>query len=591
MEIETAKIGLWSTRRRARAWAGGALAIGLVGLGVARAQVAPTAIDSGNADRVVVDITRVPRARAHALARAVPEWEESISSGTQRITIERSRFEALRASGFDVSIMRAAAELPPWPGCYRTQEAIYAEVEALVRAHPDLLDLIDIGDSLCKAAGGCTTPAGDSIPGADLLVVRVTNEESWTEAKARMWIDGGLHARELPSVELVLATIHHLVDGYGVDAGITHLLDERELYVGIMSNPDGRQHVELGALAPYSDEPWLWRKNGRDEGADCAWPPTGGSQYGVDLNRNHAFKFDVEGHSTNPCAQTYRGAAPASEPEIQAYADFVRSIFPDQRGPEDTDVAPDDATGLLINFHNATWPGTMLVPWGWTTEKSPNDAELWAIAERYTAFNSYVIQYSLYPVSGNTRDWSYGELGIPSYVIELQGDDFVSACAELPGIIQQNLDGITAMLSLADRPYTRIRGPEVTRVEVHPAGAAGDVAIVARATDLRTGGGLVAGAELTLAPAGGAPDGWPLPGGGVEPGMGLPMAAADGAFDGRSEDVAARVPVAGLDAGRYLATVRAVDADGNWGTAHAVWIEIGGERWYGAFLPSAQIER
>ena len=78
-----------------------------------------------------------------------------------------------------------------------------------------------------------------------------------------------------------------------------------------------------------------------DAPGDCAWPPTGGNQYGVDLNRNQAFKWDEEGHSTNPCASTYRGTAPASEPEIVAYEDYLRSLFPDQRGPEDTDAAPE----------------------------------------------------------------------------------------------------------------------------------------------------------------------------------------------------------------------------------------------------------
>lgn len=560
-------------------------------LATSRESGAPAIARAANDDRVVVDVSRVPRNRAVALARALPEWEEPISSGTERITIRRSEFDGLLAAGFEVSILWVAAELPPWPGCYRTLAAAYQEVEALVEAHPDLLELIDIGDSHCKAAGGCTTPGGDVIPGADIYVVRVTNEESWAEKAGRMWIDGGLHSRELPSVELVIEMLHHLVDGYGDDAQITYLLDHRELYVGIVSNPDGRQLVELGALEPYSAQPWLWRKNGRDEGGDCSWPPTSGSQYGVDLNRNHAFKFDVDGHSKNPCAQTYRGVSPASEPEIQAYADFVRSIFPDQRGPEDTDRAPDDATGFLINFHNATYPGTMLVPWGWTTEKSPNDAELWAIAERYTALNGYRIQYSLYPVSGNTRDWSYGELGIPSYVIELQGDTFVSPCSDLPGIIQQNLQGITAMLNLADRPYERIRGPEVTRVEVAPADRHGGPVISARVTELRAGGSTIVGAEVTLSPAGSAPDGWPLPGPAGTPGAGLPMAAADGAFDGRSEDVIVRVPSADLEPGRYLATVRAVDSDGWWGSVETVWVEIGETRWYDGYLPSVEAWR
>jgi len=589
----------WALAMGAASLAAGALSsAALAGNGasadtVPASEVAPThgrdlpLRDRDNDPDVVVDISRVPRHRAAALASAIPEWEEPISSGTERITLRRSRFETLRDAGFDISVIGPAAELPPWPACYHTLDEVYAEVIALVEEHPGLLELIDIGDSYCKAAGGCTTPAGDTIPGADLYVVRVTGESSPADKAGRMWIDGGLHSRELPSVELALATLEHMVDGYGVDARITYLLDHRELFIGIASNPDGRQLVELGAREPYSDQPWLWRKNGHDEEADCSWPPTSGSQFGVDLNRNHDFKFDVEGHSKNPCAQTYRGTSPASEPEIQAYEDFVRSIFPDQRGPEDTDPAPDDVTGFLINFHNATYPGTMLVPWGWTTDKSPNDAELWAIAERYTALNGYRIQYSLYPVSGNTRDWSYGELGIPSYVIELQGDSFVSPCVELPDIIQQNLDAITVMLGLSDRPYTRIRGPEVTRLEASSEIGLRGREVLARATELRSGGGTIAGVELALVPVGGAPADWPLPRPSDAPGSWLPMAPLDGAFDGRSEDVSVVLPTDGLAPGNYIAAIRAVDGDGNWGAADATWVEISERTVFGAFMPLA----
>ena len=57
------------------------------------------------------------------------------------------------------------------------------------------------------------------------------------------------------------------------------------------------------------------------------------------------------------------------------------------------------------------------MPWGWTTALSPNNAQLVAIAEKFitqTTAPVYNWEFPLYPVSGNTRDWGYGELGIPS---------------------------------------------------------------------------------------------------------------------------------------------------------------------------------
>lgn len=552
---------------------------------------------ASESEDVVVDLRAVPAGDRRALAEAVPQWEESIAAGTERITVPRALADDLRAKGFDVDVVASApVRLPAWPGCYARLAEVHGWAATAAAARPDILEVFDVGDSGCKAAGGCTTPGGDAIPGADILVVRVTRESATSPKEGRLWIDGGLHAREIPTVALAQAFIRHLVDGYGRDAQITYLLDHREVYVGLASNPDGRQLVELGASAPYDAAPWMWRKNGRDVAAStCGWPPRGGGHAGVDLNRNHAFKWDAEGGSEQACAETYRGPAPGSEPEVQAYAAFVRSIIPDQRGPEDGDEAPLDTTGFLINFHNATFPGTMLVPWGWTTARAPNADDLYAIARRYTAFNGYRVQSALYPVSGNTRDWGYGELGIPSYVIELQGSDFVAPCAELEAVIRQNLEALVMTLGLSDRPYQRINGPEVTRLTLRPAlaPAGTSVAVSARATDLRAGGQRVAAVEMTVGRPGGGPvaagGGLPVPG--AAAGEGVPLIAGDGAFDEVSEDAGGTLAARDLAAGRHYVVVRARDALGRWGPPRAQWIEVLDEAPDGRGTPGARLRR
>jgi len=509
---------------------------------------------------VIIDLGRVPPGQAERLARLLPEWDEAIEAGTTRLTVPADRVGPLRAAGFDVTVVGAAPVAPEvWPACYLTLDETFAWARALADAHPDLVRLEDIGDSRCKALGGCRTPGGEPLPGADILVLRVTSRRAPELPEGRLWIDAGLHAREIPTTEVVRAFVERLVAGYGRDAQITYLLDHRELVAGLMSNPDGRQLVELGTKAPYLGGPWYWRKNANADDGACAWPPTASSHLGVDLNRNHAFKWDAEGGSQAPCDQTYRGRVPASEPETSAYEGFVRTLFPDQRGPADTDAAPADTTGMLVNFHNATNPGTVLMPWGWTTARSANDADLAAIAARYVADNGYRAQYALYPVSGNTRDWGYGELGIPSYVVELVGDDFFTPCEQLPGVIAGQLGPLLTSLGLSDRPYERIRGPEVVRVAVPPAVRQGEPLVIgARLTELRSGRGLVAAGEVAVGPSG----------------AGLAMTADDGAFDARSEDATGRIDTRGLALGRAYVTVRGRDADGNWGAASAAWVEV-----------------
>ncbi len=583
----------YAARRRAFGRpAGTLLAIGLfalAGLGPAGTGAAQPIVDPAAglaAEDVVIDIGRLDAESARALAQQLPEWEEPINAGTEQLRLPAERLAALEAAGYDFETVDGLAQAPtlaPWPACYHRLDEVYDWLAEMEEAHAELIDVIDIGDSWCKLQGGCSTPGGDSLSGRDLLVAKVTSEGALSPKEGRFWIDGGIHAREIPTVELMMDTIRRMVEGYGQDPQISYLLDHRELYVGIASNPDGRLLVEMGAAPPYETAPWMWRKNANDSAeADCGWPPTGSGQYGVDLNRNQDFKWDEEGHSTNPCSQTYRGAAPASEPEIQAYEDYLRTLFEDQRGPEDSDAAGLETTGMMINFHNATWPGTTLVPWGWTTERSANDEGLWAIGERYSLHNGYRTQYSLYPVSGNTRDWGYGELGIPAYVIELQGRDFVSPCIELPVVLRQNREAIEMSLALSDLPYQRIRGPEVARASVEPARvrAGQRVRVRARVSDLRAGADALAEARLSIGQSGGLTVGQ-LPGPGLPPEAGLPMQAEDGAFDEVSEWVTLSLDTSELQPGSYYLVLRGRDAaaredgqSGFWGNPRAVGLEI-----------------
>ena len=407
-------------------------------------------------------------------------------------------------------------------------------------------------------------------------MARITNELAAGPKTGRFFVDGGLHAREIPTPELAKAFIETLVGGYGVNPDITWLLDQREIYVALTSNPDGRALVELGlgSEPPYTGNPWYWRKNGNNSisgSAACAWPPTASSHYGIDLNRNHIFKWNISGGgSTVVCEQDYRGPSAGSEPEILAYENFVRSIIPDQRPPGDNDPAPLDATGFLINLHNYT-DGVILVPWGWTTALAPNNAQLVAIANKmrtYTTAPVYTWQYSLYPVSGNTRDWAYGELGVPAYVIELYGNDFFTTCGLLPGIINNMLPLLRYAASISDRPYMRVYGPDARSVAASPASlpSGGALTVTAQINDTQNGSQAIAAAELYLVRQGGpTPD---------DPGAGTPMAAADGSFNSTVENVTATVSTAGLGRGRYTALVRGKDVGNNWGPFSAAPFEV-----------------
>ncbi len=527
--------------------------------------------------RFYVDLTIRSDAKAETLARLLPAWDEALAAGATQVILSQPEIDMLRSLGYPLAVVGRAPDAPDaWPACYNRLDALYSWLYSYEAAHPNFVQVIDYGDSYCKQQGGCTTTGGQYIPGYDLLVARITNELAAGPKTGRFFTDGGLHAREIPTPELAKAFIETLVGGYGVNPDITWLLDQREIYVALTSNPDGRALVELGVGTepPYTGNPWYWRKNGNNSypgSAACVWPPTSSSHYGVDLNRNHTFKWDASGASTLVCAQDYRGPSAGSEPEIQAYANFVRSIIPDQRPSGDNDPAPPDTTGFLINLHNYVSGGTILVPWGWTSALAPNNAQLVAIVQKmrtYTTSPVYNWQYSLYPVSGNTRDWAYGELGIPAYVIELDGNDFFTTCSLVPNIVNNMLPLLRYAATISDRPYMRVYGPDARTVAASLASlpSGNPLTVTAQINDTQNGNQAIAAAELYLVRQGG-----PTPG---DPGTGTAMAAADGSFNSTIENVTATASTAGLGRGRYLALVRGKDVGNNWGPFSAAPFEV-----------------
>ena len=76
---------------------------------------------------------------------------------------------------------------------------------------------------------------------------------------------------------------------------------------------------------------------------------------GVDLNRNYGVYWDKPGgNSPDPCAESYRGTHPFSEPETRAIRDFL--------------VAHQDEIKFVYNFHSY---GNMYL-WPYNGE-SPNN--------------------------------------------------------------------------------------------------------------------------------------------------------------------------------------------------------------------------
>jgi hypothetical protein len=252
---------------------------------------------------------------------------------------------------------------------YRNYAGCVAQMYALEAANPSIIDVSVIGTSW---------------EGRDILAVKVSDNVGVDESEPESIIMGLHHAREWMTTEIAMYYLEDLAAGYGNDPRATWNIDNREIFIIPIVNPDG--YV-------YSQEvDSSWRKNRR---------VNGDGTYGVDLNRNYDGSQNGDpngawggaGSSSYTGDDTYCGPYAFSEPETQAIRDFV--------------IAHDPS--VTISYHS--YAQELYWPWGYDTGVQPPDVALQSnLGTEMAAINGYSPMQSaeLYLTTGDSDDWIYG---------------------------------------------------------------------------------------------------------------------------------------------------------------------------------------
>ncbi|MEV5428716.1 M14 family zinc carboxypeptidase [Streptomyces sp. NPDC052701] len=306
-------------RRRARSiLAVGALLLGGAGLApVARAQPGPSGGPDAEEVRVFrADVTQqqVPLLLAagqdgHELGEQVPDK----GTATVEVHLTGRQAKKLEKQGVDLTEHRLSARAEARvedaaEGVFRPyggKGGLKEEILRTAQENPGLTKVVSIGTT---------------VKGQDILALKLTKGAKRSEdgSKPSVLYLSNQHAREWITPEMTRRLMHHYLDNYRTDKRVRKIVDSTELWFVLSANPDGYDHTFTG------DDNRLWRKNLRDVNGDGVV----GTGDGVDLNRNFAYKwgYDDEGSSPHPTSQTYRGAAPNSEPETRALDAFEKRI-------------------------------------------------------------------------------------------------------------------------------------------------------------------------------------------------------------------------------------------------------------------------
>ncbi|HEX9751461.1 MAG TPA: M14 family zinc carboxypeptidase [candidate division Zixibacteria bacterium] len=331
-------------------------------------------------------------------------------AGVFRILVDAAQLASLRADGFDISV-----EIADW---YDHYAKLYPQ--KTMGGFKTYAEAITVLDSVHAAFPSITTAKfsiGQSFEGREIWAIKVSDNPEVDEDEIEVLINGLHHAREPITVEVVLETLRRLTRDYGTDPLTTLLVDNREVFLIPVVNPDGYEYNRT--IAPFGGG--MWRKNRNN---------SNGSNIGVDLNRNygHNWGYDNNGSSSNTGSEVYRGPSAFSEPETQAMRDFVNSrqfVF-------------------ALNYHS--YSDLYLWPWGYDFVYTPEHDFFQYIGDSLASFNGYTPQvgWELYRTNGDSDDWMYGDTDdhekIYSFTPEVGGpsDNFWPSPVSIPGLINEN---------------------------------------------------------------------------------------------------------------------------------------------------------
>eukprot|EP01062_Namystynia_karyoxenos_P028189 TRINITY_DN21404_c0_g1_i1.p1 TRINITY_DN21404_c0_g1~~TRINITY_DN21404_c0_g1_i1.p1 ORF type:complete len:449 (+),score=203.14 TRINITY_DN21404_c0_g1_i1:77-1348(+) len=291
---------------------------------------------------------------------------EDLQPALDRMVANRSRAVGKRGDDFVYTEYHTYAEIDEW-------------IDDMHQLYKDITRIVTVGTSY------------EGRP-MRALVISSNNKR----AKPKIFTNYGIHAREWLSPSTGLWICKTLLQGYGNDPEITELVDGVEWTFLLQTNPDGYEYTWTRDR--------MWRKTRA---------PTGGSCVGTDPNRNFGYQWASGGSSSNPCSDTYHGAAAFDQQEVKAVGDYVNNGG--FRGYID------------IHCCGAMW----MTPWGYTTSYPPDYNEQHAQSDRSNAaikavnginYKTGTISRVIYVASGSSADYTYATAGVKySVAVEMQG--------------------------------------------------------------------------------------------------------------------------------------------------------------------------
>lgn len=329
----------------------------------------------------------------------------NVDNNRATLYVFEEQLPQLYALGFTPVPIKNPIPEPKHLTAYHTFETMTADLQAFAAAHPDIVRMVSVGKSASNR---------------DLWALLITDNPDEEEDEPEFRYISTLHGDEKIGTELCLYLIDKLLDEYGTTPRITNLINDTEIWILPLANPDG------------------WVAHQRF------------NAFGVDLNRNFPdFPGDFTGtlfnealDVSNKQVEVQHIAAWSAEQSFVLSANF-------------------HSGALVVNYPYDFSPG---IPSG-TPAIAPDDALLAAMATEYAIHNAPMLNNPSFPggttngsdwfaITGGMQDWHYRYLGCIDMTIELSNIK-TPASNTIPQFWTENEE---AMLSYMEEIHQGVRG-------------------------------------------------------------------------------------------------------------------------------------
>ncbi len=170
---------------------------------------------------------------------------DNVKSDTVYAYANDREFAKFKATGYSYTILPNPGDLIISGMARSLSETKAWDVYPTYQQYLDMMNQFEYNhSSICKIIN-----IGSTVQGRQLLVLKISDNVNSDEDEPEAFYSSTMHGDEVTGYVMMLRLIDSLLTSYGTDARITNMINNMEIYINPLANPDGTYHNGDGSVS------------------------------------------------------------------------------------------------------------------------------------------------------------------------------------------------------------------------------------------------------------------------------------------------------------------------------------------------------